>query len=407
MTKKQRALQAHVRAYAESEIRPYVQTMETNQRLEEDMSRRIARMGWIGATIPTQYGGMGMGHLGKTLIIEELSRVSGAMGAMVQASQLGVAKVLHYGTEAQKRRWLPQFASGECLPTIAVTEPEAGGHVLGMQSTAVRDGDSYVLNGRKWFVGNSHIGDVHGVVVRTGEGPRGLTAFLVERERPGMRLGEPGDQAGLHGFSYGELRFDNCRVPVENRIGEEGQGLDVAYSSSTLYGRPNLTAVALGIHQAIFEDTITFCQARHLYGAPLADLPSIQMRVGDMSARLETARVMAYHAVQLLDAGQSCDRELMTAKLVNTEYAFESAKAAVDIFAGRGCHRSYNIERYLRDVLHTFPAAGTSDIQRLRLAEMAFGNYKGSWSEVLSHLAPSCASEALDEQLGTVLRAVS
>jgi acyl-CoA dehydrogenase len=197
-------------------------------------------------------------------VIEELSRVSGAMGAMAQASQLGVAKVMNFGSEPQKARWLPGFATGELLPTIAVTEPESGGHVLGMSSSAIRDGDDYVLNGRKCFVGNSHIGDVHGVVVRTGAGSRGLTAFLVERHRPGLRLGDPGRPAGLHGFSYGELIFEDCRVPAENRIGDEGGGLDVAYSSSTLYGRPNLTAVALGIHQAIVEDTVAFCRRREL-----------------------------------------------------------------------------------------------------------------------------------------------
>jgi alkylation response protein AidB-like acyl-CoA dehydrogenase len=317
-------------------------------------------------------------------VIEELSRVSGAMGAMVQASQLGVAKVAHFGTERQKARWLPCFANGELLPTIAVTEPESGGHVLGMRSTATRDGDDYVLNGRKCFVGNSHIGDVHGVVVKTAA--RELTAFLVEKDRPGLRLGTTGSQAGLHGFSYGELIFEDCRVPAENRIGAEGQGLDVAYSSSTLYGRPNLTAVALGIHQAIYEDTVAFCKQRELYGEPLANLPTIAQKLGDMRSRLMTARLAAYHAVHSLDRNHPCDAELMNAKLVNTESALTSARAALEIFAGRGCQRDHHIERYLRDVIHTFPAAGTSDVQRLRLAEIALGSYRGSWSDRLKHI---------------------
>jgi acyl-CoA dehydrogenase len=261
-----------------------------------------------------------------------------------------------------------------------VTEPESGGHVLGMRSTAVRDGDSYVLKGRKCFVGNSHIGDVHGVVARTGPGARGLTALLVERDRPGFRLGSYGTPAGLHGFSYGELIFEDCRVPADNRIGDEGEGLDVAYSSSTLYGRPNLTAVALGIHQAIFDDTVAFCRERELYGAPLAQLPTVAQKLGDMNSRLMTARLAAYHAVHLLDRRQDCDAELMNAKLVNTESALTSARAALEIFAGRGCQTEHNIERYLRDVIHTFPAAGTSDVQRLRLAEVALGAYRGAWS---------------------------
>ena len=179
------ALRDDVRRFAEHEVGPQVQQMEARRAVEVDLAREIAAQGWIGVTIARRYGGMDLGHLAKTIVIEELSRVSAAMGAMAQASQLGVAKVVHFGSERQKARWLPSFATGELLPTIAVTEPESGGHVLGMSSTAVRDGRSYVLNGRKCFVGNSHIGDVHGVVVRTGPGSRGLTAFLVERDRPG------------------------------------------------------------------------------------------------------------------------------------------------------------------------------------------------------------------------------
>jgi alkylation response protein AidB-like acyl-CoA dehydrogenase len=375
-----RALRADVRHFAEHEVGPRVREMEERRCVEVDLARAIAARGWIGVTIPRRYGGTDLGHRAKTIIVEELARVSGAMGAMAQASQLGVAKVVHFGTERQKAQWLPAFATGEQLPTIAVTEPESGGHVLGMSSTAVRDGDDYVLNGRKCFVGNSHIGDVHGVVVRTAPGSGGLTAFLVERDREGCRPGSPGDQAGLHGFSYGELILEDCRVPAANRIGDEGQGLDVAYSSSTLYGRPNLTAVALGIHQAIVADTVAFCRARELYGAPLGALPTVAQKLGDMRSRLMTARLTAYHAVHLLDQRRPCDAELMNAKLVNTEFALTSARAALEIFAGRGCQRDHHIERYLRDVIHTFPAAGTSDVQRLRLAEIALGRYRGDWS---------------------------
>lgn len=381
-------LRDEVRRFAEDRVRPRVAAMEQRRTAEVDLAREIAARGWIGVTIPREYGGMDLGHVAKTVIVEELARVSGAMGAMAQASQLGVAKVVHFGTAVQKRRWLPKFAAGELLPTIAVTEPGSGGHVLGMETTAVRDGDAYVLNGAKCFVGNSHIGDVHGVVARTEPGSRGLTAFLVEQDRAGCERGSSGTPAGLHGFSYGELRFEDCRVPAANRIGEEGQGLEVAYSSSTLYGRPNLTAVALGIHQAIFEDTIAFTRERHLYGRPIAKLPTVAVKLGEMHSRLMTARLLAYDAVQKLDDGQACDAELMNAKLVNTESALTSARAALEIFAGRGVQQEHNIERYLRDVLHTFPAAGTSDVQRLRLAEMALGEYAGDWSERMSRPEP-------------------
>ncbi|NLU73030.1 acyl-CoA dehydrogenase [Streptomyces sp. HNM0575] len=379
-------LRTAVREFANTEVKPRIAHMEATRAASVGLSRLIARQGWIGATVPPGYGGMGMGHVGKTVVIEELSRVSGAMGAMVQASQLGVAKIIHFGNEEQKKTWLPAIASGDCLPTIAVTEPESGGHVLGMTSSAVRDGDDYILNGSKVYVGNSHVGDLHGVVVRTGPGSKGLTAFLVESDTPGFSLGRQRPAMGLHGFSFGELVFDGCRVPAANRLGEEGDGLAVAYSSSVLYGRANLTAVSLGIHQAILDETSAFCAERRRYGAPLGELGSVKLKLGQMQSRLMTARLAAYHAVHLLDQGQPCDAELMNAKLVNVEYALDSARDAMEIHAACGLFTDRPVERYLRDAHHIFAPAGTSDVQRLRLGEVALGTAKGSWSERLSEL---------------------
>ncbi|HEY5835684.1 acyl-CoA dehydrogenase family protein [Streptomyces sp.] len=383
-TKRHERLRQEVRDFAENEVRPLIPKMESARTVEYELSRRIARQGWIGVTIGRRYGGMGLGHLAKTIIIEELSRVSGAMGAMVQASQLGVAKIVHFGTEQQKWQWLPQIAAGECLPTIAVTEPGSGGHVLGMTASAVRDGDEYVLNGSKVFVGNSHVGDLHGVVVRTGPGSRGLSAFLVESHRPGFSLGEHQPAMGLHGFSFGELIFDNCRVPAANLLGREGDGLSVAYSSSVLYGRPNLTAVALGIHQALLEETSAFATRRHRYGKPLHDVAPVKMKVGQIQSRLMTARLAAYHAAHLLDEGLPCDAELMNAKLINVELALDSARTAMEVHAASGLFTDSSVERYLRDAHHIFAPAGTSDVQLLRLGEVALGMGKGQWSQRLA-----------------------
>jgi alkylation response protein AidB-like acyl-CoA dehydrogenase len=377
--------------------------METKRVVAHQLSRLIARQGLIGATIDKAYGGMGAGHLAKTIIIEEVSRVSGAMGAMVQASQLGTAKIIHFGNQQQRQTWLPRIAAGDCLPTIAVTEPESGGHVLGMAGTAVRDGDDYILNGRKVFVGNSHVGDLHGVVVRTGPGSRGLSAFLVEAHRPGFSLAEHQPAMGLHGFSFGELRFDNCRVPAANLLGREGQGLEVAYSSSILYGRPNLTAVSLGIHQAILEETTAFCIERERYGKPLGELGNVKLKLGRIQSRLMTARLAAYHAVHSLDRGLPCDAELMNAKLLNHEYAIESANDAMEIHAAAGLFTNRPIERYLRDAQHIYAPAGTSDVQLLRLGELALGTSKGQWSERLADLVRTVPTEhRQEEQLATV-----
>lgn len=382
-TERHNQVRDQVRAFAEAEIRPRVFAMEVSRSVDHDLSRLIARQGWIGATIGEEYGGMGLGHLAKTVIIEEVSRVSGAMGAMVQASQLGVAKILHFGNESQKRRWLPAISKGDCLPTIAVTERESGSHVLGMAASAERDGDGYALNGRKMYVGNSHVGDLHGVVVRTGSGSTGLSAFLVEADRPGLSLGALKPTMGLHGFGFGELVLDDCRVPAENMLGREGDGLAVAYSSSILYGRPNLTAVALGIHRALVEETITFATQQYRYGNPLCELPTIKQKLGQMQSRLMTARLAAYHAVYLLDRGMPCDAELMNAKLINVEYALDSARSAMELHAACGLLADRPIERLVRDAHHIFAPAGTSDVQLFRLAEFALGCSKAQWSQQL------------------------
>jgi len=399
-TKRHDRLRQQVREFAESRIRPLIPEMEAAKTIEHVLSRLIAKQGWIGVTIGREYGGMGLGHVAKTIIIEELSRVSGAMGAMVQASQLGVAKILYFGSEAQKRNWLPAIANGDCLPTIAVTEPESGGFVLGMGATAERDGDDYVLNGRKIYVGNSHVGDVHGVVVRTGSGSRGLSAFLVESDRPGLTLAPLKQAMGLHGFSFGELIFSGCRVPAANRLGAEGDGLAVAYSSSILYGRANLAAVSLGIHQAIVDETVKFTTGRQRYGKPIAEMPTIKLKLGQMQSRLMTARLAAYHATHLLDSGADCDAELINAKLINVEYALDSARNAMEVHSAAGLFTDRPLERYLRDAFHIFAPAGTSDIQLLRLGETALGTAKGSWSQRFADISAASEAEIRAELVG-------
>jgi alkylation response protein AidB-like acyl-CoA dehydrogenase len=401
-TERHERLRRKVREFAETRVRPLIPEMEDSKSVQYTLSRLIAQQGWIGVTIGRQYGGMGLGHLAKTIIIEELSRVSGAMGAMVQASQLGVAKILHFGNEFQKKTWLPAIASGDCLPTIAVTELESGGYVLGMEATAERDGGDYILNGRKVYVGNSHVGDVHGIVVRTGTGSKGLSAFLVESDRPGLSLVPHRPALGLHGFSFGQLTFDNCRIPASNLLGAEGDGLAVAYSSSILYGRPNLTAVSLGIHRALLEETTAFATNRMRYGKPLSELPTVKAKLGQMQSRMMTARLAAYHAVHLLDRGLPCDTELINAKLINVEYALDSARLAMEVHAAAGLFTDLPVERYLRDAFHIFAPAGTSDIQLLRLGEAALGTAKGQWSERFAAI-PADASEVItDEDVETV-----
>lgn len=383
-------LRKAVRDFALAEVAPRVAEMESSAAVDTVLPGLIAQRGWIGVTIPRRYGGMGAGHVAKTIIIEELARVSGAAGAIAQASQLGVAKIIHFGSEQQKQQWLTPVAAGACLPTIATTEEGSGAHVLAMQATAERDGDHYILNGRKKYIGNSHVAHVHGAVFRTvpeTAEPRSLTAFLVEATRPGVRVEPHQVTVGLHGFAFGDVVFENVRVPAANRLGDEGDGLDVAYSSSVLYGRLNLAAVALGILRAAVADTVAFAMDRHRYGRELGRHPVIGRRIGQLEHRLRSARTAVYQAAFLLDHGKPCDADLFNAKYDAVEAAIACATDAVRVHGGAGLRGDRRVGRYFRDAICVDAPAGPADIQLHRLGETALGIEHGpQWSERFAHL---------------------
>ncbi|GGV50574.1 acyl-CoA dehydrogenase family protein [Streptomyces spectabilis] len=378
-------LRGDVRHFAEKVVARRVRRMERQwfHTFDRRLPRKIAQKGWIGVTIAPEYGGMGQGHLAKTLIIEELSRSSGAAGAIAQASMLGASMIQLFGSRRQQQRWLPHVAAGKCLPTIAVTEEESGSHIRATQLTAERRGDTYVLTGRKVYIGNSHVGHVHGVLARTG--PAELTAFLVEKGTPGLRLPHHTRRLGLRGFSFGEVIFDRCRIPVSHRLGDEGQGEEVALTSSIGYGRLNLAAVALGVHQAVLDQVVAFTSARERYGKPLYELQNIKVTIGEIASALTTARLTAYHAARQIDQGQPRDDELQNAKLVNTESLRRSVRTAMEIHGAAGLLTTRPLERHLRDAECLVAPAGTSDIQRLLLADAALGQRTTHYSQRLSN----------------------
>lgn len=396
------ALVQHFDEFAAAEVTPRVQHMESSPHtVERDLALLMAEQGWFGATISQQYGGMHAGHLAKTLMIQSMARASGAAGAILQASQLPVSMLIHFGSDEQKARLLPQIAAGDTLLSIAVTEENTGSHVLGMETTARRDGTDWIIDGSKAHIGNSHIAHVHCVVARTAPadeaGSRSLTAFLVEHDRKGLTV-EPHQPAlGLHGFSFGKLTFDGVRIPEANVIGEVGDGKDIAYSSSILYGRPNLAALSLGLHEAILECTTTFLSERERYGGTLADLPVLRDRVAVMKSRLMAARALAHQSALMLDHGQTCDGELINAKYLNDEWAVESGQTAMRLHGAHALRWDYLLQRLWRDIQCTYAPAGTGEVQRQRLAETEFGSPPIQWSKRLAaktslFLPPSAAA---------------
>ncbi|MEU2993455.1 acyl-CoA dehydrogenase [Streptomyces griseoincarnatus] len=376
-------------AFAEEHIAPRVARMEAAPgRVERKVADLMAARGWFAVTVPAAFGGLGAGHVARTVLVHRVACMSAAAAAVLQATLIPVGGLLHFATYEQKGRWLPQVADGSLLLSIAVTEPRAGGHIGGIETTAERAGNQWVITGSKVHIGNSHLAGAHLVVARTAEAgvstSQALTAFMVESDRPGVSVSDHRPGLGLHGFSAGRLDLDHVRVPEDNVVGEIGQGLSVAQSSSILYGRPNLAALSLGIHEAVVATTTARLKARARYRGALSDLPVLRDRIGDMEARLRAARILAYQSVHLLDQGLPCDADLINAKYLGHQWAMKSAQDAMELHGAHALDRDYVLQRLWRDIQHTYPPAGTGEVQRIRLADAAFDEDHIQWSERLA-----------------------
>ncbi|QKZ20365.1 acyl-CoA dehydrogenase family protein [Streptomyces chartreusis] len=389
LTSEHEQLWADADQFAAEHVARRVPRMEATPRsVERELPQLMARKGWFGVGIPEGLGGMGAGHVAKTVLIHRLAVVSAAAAAILQATLIPVGAIGHWGTAEQKRQWLPQVADGTMLVSIAVTEPDAGGHLGGIETVAVQDGDAWVLTGEKVHIGNSHIAHLHVVVARTARAgvtaSEALTAFLVEHDRSGLTRAPHRPKLGLNGFSAGRLILDGVRIPAGNVLGEVGQGLYVAQSSSILYGRPNLTAVSLGIHEALVAITAHFLNNRPRYGRHLSDQPVVQNRLGEMQSRFQTALTMAYSAVHLLDSRVPCDSELIGAKHTGHQLAARTAQDAMELHGAHALDADYPLQRYFRDIQHTHSPAGTGEFQRIHLARTALKRPLIQWSERLA-----------------------
>ncbi|MFQ5711226.1 MAG: acyl-CoA dehydrogenase family protein [Candidatus Geothermarchaeales archaeon] len=368
-TPKQETLRDTVRKFAEREIEPKVRDMDETDEVPMDLIKRMAELGLLGIMIPNDYGGTDMGHVARMIVIEEIGRVSAAMAHTLAILHVGQGPILYDGTEDQKRKWLPSLAKGQTLATLALTEPTGGSDVRNMQTTARPEGDNYVLNGRKCFITNSHIADLFGVVGKMVDGD--LSCFLVEKDAPGFKLGREENKFGLRGCISGEIILDNCVVPRENLVGEEGKGLRVALSSISNLGRPGVGAVALGIVRRCLEEVAKYSNQRVLYGKPIIKLQAIQWYVTDIYMDYEISRMLTYHAAWLRDRGERCDAENSMAKFWATEAAVRCAVKAISVFGGYGNLKEFVPQRLLRDAEPLISAGGTSEIMRMIMARKA------------------------------------
>lgn len=368
-------LRKSVREFAEGAIAPKVQHMEETDEVPWELYKELSKQMYLGILIPKEFGGTAFGNLARMIMLEEIGRVSAAMAMATQIFHMGTASIVDFGNEAQRKKYLPALARGERLGTIAVTEATGGSDPTGIQTTAKLQGDSYVLNGRKCFITHGHVADTITIMAKTGEGPKGFSAFIVEKSFPGFKLGRKERKFGLHGCNTGEIVMENCIVPRENLLGNEGDGLKVSMATISEVGRAGMAGCGLGVINACLEASVKFANERMLGGKPISQHQAIQWLISDMYMDLEASRLIAYRAAWMRDQKIRCDTDMAMAKYYATEAAVRCAKKAVDVHGGYGYMMEYPVQRYYRDAEILIASAGTSEIQRIVMARKALTTF--------------------------------
>ncbi|NIA19206.1 MAG: acyl-CoA dehydrogenase [Xanthomonadaceae bacterium] len=370
-TEEQDLFRKAAREFAETMVAPKIPEMEETEKVNDDVVKALGEAEMMAITIPEEYGGLGLGYTARLIALEEIGRVSCATAMMLQVFALGIEPIIKFGNDEQKKKYLPGLAKGELLATVGVTEPTGGSDPTGGRTVYKKDGDDYIINGRKCFITNSHIADTITVLAKDDEDPKAFSTFIVEKGMAGFKPAHEEHKVGMRGCDTGELIFENCRVPKENLLGVEGKGLRVAMSAIGDVGRGGMVGCSLGVHTACLAEALKFAKERILYGKPIIKLQTIQNKIAEMKLDLEIGRLLGYRASSLQDQGVRCDTEFAMAKFHTAETAQKAAKMAADIHGGYGCMNEFAITRYLRDSFVLGPSAGTSDIMKVIIARSA------------------------------------
>lgn len=370
------------RQLGEERIKPVRARYDETGEFPWDIVRHFAESDLMGIFIPEEYGGMGFGITELSIAIEELSSFCGGITLALAASGLGTFPILLFGSEEQKKRYLPRIASGETLAAFALTEANAGSDASAIETTAVRDGDDYILNGTKQWITNGGEAGIYTVVAMTDrrKGARGASAFIVEKDTPGFTFGKKEDKMGIRASATCELVFQDCRVPAANRLSREGMGFPVAMKTFDA-SRPGVAAQALGIAQGALNEALQYVRTRVQFGRPISSFQAVQHMLADMAVRIEAARSLIYATSRMYDSGQrNISRESAMCKLFASDAAMQVTTDVVQIFAGYGYMREYPVEKMMRDAKITQIYEGTNQIQRnviaLDLVRSAAGRKK-------------------------------
>src|SRR5579863_5395540 len=370
LTEEQELLRSTVRDFAENEVRPLARELDETGHFPRETFRKAAGLGLTAVALPESEGGAGFDHIAYSIVIEEISRCCASTGVILSVQNSLFCDPIHrFGTPEQKKKFLLPFARGEKIGCYALTEPQAGSNAAALQTKAVKNGDSYLINGTKAWITNGGAADAAIVYVNTDptKGEKGITAIVAEKGTPGFKVGKEEKKLGINATACSELVFSDCVVPVANRIGNEGEGYKVALSTLD-GGRIGIASQAVGIAQGAFEAALKWSQQRMAFGHPIAQFQAIQFMLADMSTELDAARLLIRKAAWKQDSGARFSLEAATAKLFASEMATRVTHKAIQIHGGYGYSKEYPVERAYRDARITEIYEGTSEIQRLVIA---------------------------------------
>jgi len=365
LTREQEMLKNMVQEFAQSELAPNALSLDEKGEFPFDLLKKTAKLGLVGIINSKEYGGSGMGHLARMIMIEELSKVYPSMGFCFQTGHIGMYALENFGTEEQKKKHLPPLCQGDTTMAWAVTEATGGSDPSKIQTTAELAGDEYIINGRKVFITAGETSSVVGFLAKTGEA---TSFFIVEKGTPGFTIPRREESLGLRIIPVNELAFTNCKIPKENLLGQEGRGLNVALAGIAAVGRPGAAGVSLGIAEGAYDVALKFAKERNMYGKPIAQLQAIQFALVDINVEIEAAKWLCYYSAWLLDQGKKATEiasEIARAKLYATDVANRACPKAVQIMGGYGLIPEYQLVRRLRDALEILPAAGTQEIMKV------------------------------------------
>ena len=367
LTEEHQMIRDALRTFAQERLAPNAARWDREHHFPKDELKELAQLGAFGVAVPEQYGGAGLDYVALALVLEEIAAGDGGTSTIISVNNCPVCSIaMTYANAAQKERWLRPLAQGDLLGAFALTEPHTGSDAAALRTTAVRDGDHYVLNGTKQFITSGKNGDVAIVMAVTSKaaGKKGISAFWVQTDTPGYIVAGIEQKMGQHSSDTAQIVFDNCRVPVENLIGEEGQGYKIALSGLE-GGRIGIASQSVGMARAAFEAALAYAKERESFGTPIFDHQAVQFRLAEMAMQIEAARQLILHAAAMKDAGLPCLKEAAMAKLFASEMAERVVSSAMQVFGGYGYVADFPVERIYRDVRVCQIYEGTSDVQKI------------------------------------------